>query len=72
MSESARRVYGGVPSPGMLLAHPSAFGMRPDPAELALLRFDISEIETLHLGRALHRRARFARASDWVGDWLAP
>ncbi|WP_424966317.1 pyridoxamine 5'-phosphate oxidase family protein [Dinoroseobacter sp. S375] len=72
MSEAARRVYGGVPAPGMLLAHPSEFGIRPDPADLARLRCDITEIETLHLGRELHRRARFRRDEDWVGSWRAP
>lgn len=72
MSETARRVYGGVPAPGMLLAHPSAFGIRPDPADLAVLRFAISEIETLHLGREMHRRARFQRDDAWAGAWCAP
>lgn len=72
LSEPARRVYGGVPAPGVLLAHPSEFGARPDPAALALLRCVISEIETLHLGADLHRRARFSRNDDWQGSWCAP
>lgn len=72
MSTPARRVYGGMPAPGVLLAHPSEFGVQPDPAALAVLRCEISRIETLHLGRDLHRRARFCREDAWQGSWHAP
>lgn len=72
LSEPARRVYGGVPAPGVLLAHPSEHGVQPDPAVLTVQRCTISEIETLHLGDDLHRRARFTRAEGWHGAWCAP
>jgi len=72
LSASARRVYGGVPAPGALLARPSEHGVQPDPAVLTVLSCQISEIETLHLGRDLHRRARFRREDDWEGAWCAP
>ncbi|MEE4346333.1 MAG: pyridoxamine 5'-phosphate oxidase family protein, partial [Paracoccaceae bacterium] len=72
MSDPARRVYGGTPAPGVLLAHPSEVEGLPDPAAFAILRCDIREIETLHLGADLHRRARFRREDAWQGAWLAP
>lgn len=72
LPDSARRVYGGSPAPGVLLAHPSEHAMCPDPAAFTILECHIQEIETLHLGRDLHRRARFRRQDDWKGTWLVP
>jgi hypothetical protein len=72
MPEPARRVYGGTPAPGVLLAHPSEFEGHPDPAALALVSCEIQVIETLHLGADMHRRARFCRQDAWQGAWLAP
>lgn len=72
LPEPARRVYGGSPAPGVLLAHPSEHVLRPDPAAFTVLSCQIQEIETLHLGRDMHRRARFRREDDWKGAWLVP
>ena len=68
----AQRVYGGSPTPGARLGDPQ--NHEPDAILEAFARIvlEVQEIETLHLGPDLHRRARFERSSDWTGTWLAP
>jgi hypothetical protein len=65
----ARGVYGASPAPGAPLANPHDASPGPDPARFAVLACHVHQIETLHLGKDLHRRARFA---DGQGVWLAP
>jgi pyridoxine/pyridoxamine 5'-phosphate oxidase len=69
---SARENYGGAPAPGTPIAEPGVYAAAVDPARFAVVRCALGEIETLHLGPDRHRRARFRRADDWNGTWLAP
>ncbi|MEM1316121.1 MAG: pyridoxamine 5'-phosphate oxidase family protein [Pseudomonadota bacterium] len=70
--EGPRRAYGGTPPPGAALEDPRAHDAEPTAERFAALLARVEAIETLHLGPDLHRRARFLRAEDWRGVWLAP
>lgn len=66
------RNYGTVP-PAMPLPAPEAIaGARPDRAAFTRILARIEQIETLHLGPDLVRRARFSRGTDFEGQWIAP
>lgn len=69
--EPSRLAYGSVPPPGQPIPEALAYAKAPDPAAFAILRLTLHRIEALHLGPQ-HRRARFDRARDWAGEWLAP
>jgi hypothetical protein len=68
----ARANYGGTPAPGTPIAAPDDHAARVDAARFAVVSCALREIETLHLGRDRHRRARFRADTDWRGTWLAP
>lgn len=77
LSPFARQNYGVEPVPGTPIAAAEAASRVPDPARFMILRFDLTEIETLYLGRPgsadpAHRRALFDRRSGWQGGWIAP
>ncbi|MEL6595028.1 MAG: pyridoxamine 5'-phosphate oxidase family protein [Pseudomonadota bacterium] len=69
--ETAQRVYGGTPAPGHEISQPKAHDPQPNPNDFTIIYLQITQIETLHLGSDLHRRARFT-APDWQGHWIAP
>ena len=71
LPDPARLAYGGTPSPGHALPDALAYDKTPDPAAFAVLQLDVEAMDILHLGR-LHRRAVFARADGWAGQWCAP
>ncbi|MEL6518892.1 MAG: pyridoxamine 5'-phosphate oxidase [Pseudomonadota bacterium] len=70
--EGAQRVYGGTPAPGAEIAAPEDHDLAPEPARFGVVRAEVEVIETLHLGRDLHRRALFRRADGFHGVWVAP
>jgi len=72
LPEAARRVYGGHPLPGSPVPEAEAFQPSPYPDRYTVLQCHLDTMELLHLGRDLHRRAVFARASGWSGQWIAP
>ena len=65
-------LYARNPMPGDPMVAPDAATPLPDPALLTILTARIDEIETLHLGRELHRRALFRRNLGFKGEWIAP
>lgn len=67
----SRLAYGSTPAPGHPVAQALAYTKHPDPACFAVLRLHVVAMDVLHLGPD-HRRARFARADEWAGKWLAP
>ncbi|WP_224825729.1 pyridoxamine 5'-phosphate oxidase family protein [Cognatishimia sp. MH4019] len=69
--ENAQRAYGGSPAPGHEIPRPDAHDPAPNRDDFTTITLHITEIETLHLGSDLHRRARFA-APSWQGHWIAP
>ncbi|MGI1663512.1 pyridoxamine 5'-phosphate oxidase family protein [Palleronia sp. KMU-117] len=70
--EGARTNYGGAPAPGTPLADPAEHRPGATFDRFAVLDLRIDAIETLHLGRDRHRRARFERADGFAGRWIAP
>ncbi len=69
--KDAQRVYGGTPAPGHEIAQPEDHISKPSQEDFTVITLHVIEIETLHLGPELHRRARFA-TPDWNGQWIAP
>ncbi len=72
MTEAQRGNYGTQPPPGTPIAESGAFDRVPDPARLAVLRITLREIDAVHLARPHDLRARYTRAADWRGQWVAP
>ena len=71
LSDGARLSYGGTPATGAVIADALAYHKTRDPAAFRVLELQVQEFDILHLGPQ-HRRARFARADDWVGAWCVP
>lgn len=69
--ESSQSAYGTMPAPGTTITTALEYHKTPDPAAFAVLRCTVLAIDAVHLGPN-HRRARFDRADDWRGQWLAP
>ncbi|MEL7117021.1 MAG: pyridoxamine 5'-phosphate oxidase family protein [Pseudomonadota bacterium] len=67
-----RTSYGVKPAPGSAIASAEAYTRVPDFAQFARLTFQADEIDIVHLGRDLHRRAEYDRADGWQGAWRAP
>ncbi len=67
--------YGSVPPPGTpipdALAYQRATDVAVARAAFVVLEAQVRTLEVLHLG-AVHRRARFAEADGWAGEWLSP
>lgn len=67
-----------LPGPGSGLPEwvqaraPSEDEVAPARANFALILVAVTEIDWLHLARTGHRRARFAAADGWRGEWLTP
>lgn len=72
MPDGARVNYGGDPAPGAPLADPANHTPGASKDRFAVLDLRIDGIETLHLGRTRHHRARFLRADGFTGQWVAP
>ena len=70
--EPTRRVYGNAHEPGGGLACPEALTVTPDQSRFAVMTLTLREIDTLHLGREAHHRARYRRSWGWRGRWIAP
>ncbi len=81
----ARRCYLLEAAPGTPIAEPASGlpawveGRKPDEAELvparanfALVVVDITAVDWLHLAQGGHRRAVFAAADGWHGEWRVP
>lgn len=69
----ARKVYGGMPPPGAVMAQPEDFTPAPEIARFTALLCQITAMEVLYLGDEAHLRAVFRRIDDdWHGDWIAP
>lgn len=69
--ERSRVAYSRSPLPGQAIAKALDYAPQPDVAVFAVLRLNIQTMDLLHLGPD-HRRAKFSRARDWVGQWVAP
>ena len=67
----SRQSYGTTPAPGVPIPEALSYVKDPDPASFAVLRCYIEHIDLVHLGE-VHRRARFAKERDWIGEWLSP
>lgn len=72
MPDGARQVYGGTPPSGTVLDDPADHAPGPDRARFAVIDCQAEEIDLLHLGQDRHRRALYARADGWRGQWIAP
>ena len=81
----ARRCYLVEAAPGTPVAAPASGlpawveGRKPELADLvparanfALVMIDITAIDWLHLAQNGHRRAAFAAADGWRGEWRLP
>lgn len=71
MPNTGRLSYGVTPQPGAPLADALAYDKAPDFERFAVLRCAIQTIDLVHLGDD-HRRAAYARADGWQGQWLSP
>lgn len=69
--DASRVSYGCTPAPGTPIPTALAYHKAHDAATFAVLRLSVLAIDAVHLGPS-HRRARFERAKQWVGQWLAP
>lgn len=67
----SRQSYGITPAPGTPIPQALDYVKDPDQATFAVLTCHIQKIDLVHLGDD-HRRATYARASGWAGQWLAP
>ncbi len=67
----SRQSYGITPAPGTSIPGSLDYVKSPDPDTFAVLHCQMVHVDLVHLGED-HRRARFTRARDWAGEWLAP
>jgi hypothetical protein len=68
---ASRPAYGATPPPGTPIPAALAYTRTDGATAFAVIRLTLTALDLLHLGDR-HRRARFARADDWRGDWLSP
>jgi len=69
--DPSRQSYGVTPPPGTAISEALDYVKKPDPETFAVLRCALHHLDVVHLGE-VHRRARFTKARDWAGEWLAP
>ncbi|MGR3433645.1 MAG: pyridoxamine 5'-phosphate oxidase family protein [Shimia sp.] len=72
MPEHGRLNYGSTPPPGTPIPAPDAYEKSPDLGVYTRILLEVTELDTVYLGRDSHRRALFRRADGWRGAWLAP
>lgn len=72
LPETARRIYGGLPPPGLEIDAPLDMAEFPDPSRFAVMTCTVMLIDALHLGRNRHQRAVYRRRDNWAGRWVAP
>ena len=68
---NSRDTYGTVPSPGTVIASPTAYDHAPDQKRFAVLVCHIKTIQLLLLG-VKHIRAHCKKLNNWHGEWLSP
>ena len=68
---NSRDTYGTVPSPGTVIASPTAYDHAPDQKRFAVLVCHIKTIQLLLLG-VKHIRANYKKINNWRGEWLSP
>lgn len=69
--DPVRSGFGSVPPTGQPIAAALDYAKDPGSGAFAVVRLRVQSMDILHLNRA-YRRARFERADDWKGQWLAP
>ena len=69
--ELSRRSYGKAPEPAAPIDHPHAYEVLSDPSAFRVVRCHLETIDLVELGE-VHRRAVFARDTNWAGQWLVP
>ncbi|MFN3824871.1 MAG: pyridoxamine 5'-phosphate oxidase family protein [Pseudorhodobacter sp.] len=69
--EASRAAYGTIPAPGTEIASAFDYEKPVDSVRFAALICTVEMFDLVHLGPR-HRRARFAAADGWQGQWLAP
>ena len=69
--DPSRKSYGTRPVPGTRVASALDYEKPADPNGFAVLDCTVNMVDLLHLGTD-HRRAVYARNSDWIGQWVAP
>lgn len=70
--DPSREAYGHQPPPGSPIPASNAWDIVPDPNRLGILRIRLTHVDHVSLDPNGHRRAGFARADDWRGQWLSP
>ncbi|WP_299689420.1 pyridoxamine 5'-phosphate oxidase family protein [uncultured Tateyamaria sp.] len=68
---ASRVSYGTEPLPGQPIDSVHAYDKPPNRDRFAVLRCHVSAIDLVHL-YTVHRRAGYARADGWAGQWRAP
>lgn len=71
LSAHAKACYGFQPASGEPVADGFAYEKWPEPAAFVVLELQIQQMDILHLGRK-HRRARYSRSDNWMGQWVVP
>lgn len=68
----SRNAYGVLPHPGSPLMLPEALNINPRSERFAVMACQVNTIDALIIAETCHSRARFQRAEDWTGHWIAP
>ena len=71
LSDEVQMNFGCTPPTGAPIAASLGYKKHPDPGTFTVLRAHVCAIDAVHLG-PVHRRARFARADGWAGQWFVP
>lgn len=72
LSDGQRLNYGGWPLPGREMAAAEDYGKVITRARFAVLEGQVREVDLVHLGEPLHRRAKYGAADGFRGRWIAP
>ena len=71
IGEGGRQSYGKIPTPGTALTDALDYEVTASFDAFAVLSCRIEAIDLVHLGDD-HRRASYARADGWRGQWRSP
>lgn len=75
LSQQAQKAYNMDQAPGEAIISANAYNLREDISDtsnFSLCTFHIQSFETLQIKEPGHVRARFEKASNWYGKWIAP